>query len=125
MESNVIFPDLPTYTGVVSLAGLLSLLVDVALPVLAALFMRTHWSASAKGLVLLAFAAVKSFAEAWIVAEHAGRAFDIGQVAYSIGVSFVIAVVSFYGFGVRGSRVQQAALRGGVLRSKVIDGQVV
>lgn len=122
MGSNIIFPELPTYVGVWSWAGGLSLLVTVILPIIAGLFMRAHWSAMAKGLVLLAVAAVKAFLEAWIAASDAHTAFDAGAAAYSAVIMFALGVVSYFGLW-RGTTVQQAALRGGIVSSKVIDGE--
>jgi hypothetical protein len=123
MESNVIFPELPTYVGVPSLAGGLSLALTVLLPVLAALFMRTQWSAFVKGLILLACAAVKGFLEAWIVAADMNVAFDVGPAAWSVCIQFIMAVSAYFGL-LRQTGVQQAAIAGGVVRGKVIDGTV-
>lgn len=116
MESNVIFPELPTYIGVPSLAGLLSLLVTVALPVIAALFMRVQWSAFTKGLVLLGISAVKAFAESWLVAENANESFNFGEVGYAVVVQFILAVVAYFGL-LRDTKVQRSAINGGVVKS--------
>jgi hypothetical protein len=123
VDTNLIFPALPTYTGVPSLGGFLSLLVVLVLPVLAGLFMRTHWSTPAKGLVLVGCAAVKAFLEAWIVAANANTHFDVGAAAWSTAVQFALAVVAYFGL-VRGMAVQRAALQGGIIRSnRVVDGE--
>lgn len=114
MDSNIIFPDLPTYTGVPSPAGVLSLIVTVLLPVLAALFMRVHWTVFAKGLVLLCFAAVKAFLEAWLVAVDGATAFDVGAAAYAVVVQFTLAVVAYFGL-LRDTPMQRSALHGGVV----------
>lgn len=124
MGSNVIFPQLPTYVGVNSPAGWLSLIVTAVLPLVAGLFMRAHWNAMAKGLVLLGFAAVKAFLEAWIAANNAHHHFDAGAAAYSTVVMFALGVVSYFGLW-RNTGVQQAALAGGIVPSKVIDGAAV
>lgn len=124
MESNVIFPELPTYTGVVSWGGFLSLLVTVALPVVAGLFMRTTWSTSAKGFVLLCCSAVKAFGEAWILAADAHTHFDAGRAGYATVVSFTLAVVAYFGL-VKNMSIQQAAIRRGFVKSRVIDGTTV
>ena len=50
---SVVFPELPTYLFEPSLYGVLSTLLTVVLPLLAALLMRSTWSAFRKGLVLL------------------------------------------------------------------------
>jgi hypothetical protein len=122
VDSNVIFPELPTYVGVPSLAGLLSLILTVALPVVAALFMRVHWSGFAKGLVLLAFAAAKAFLEAWLFTANQHVGFDAGQVCYTVGVQFTLAVVAYFGI-LRGTPVQQAAIQGGVISSNIPTGR--
>jgi hypothetical protein len=122
VDSNVIFPALPTYVGVPSWFGLLSLIVTAVLPLIAGLFMRAHWSTMTKGLVLLAAAAVKAFLEAWIAANDAHAAFQPGPAAYSMVVQFALGVVAYFGIW-RGTSVQQAALSGGVISSNtVIDG---
>ncbi len=123
MESNVIFPELPTYVGVLSPAGLLSLVLTVGLPVLAALFMRSGWSAGRKGLILLAFSAVKAFLEAAVLAADAGTRFDAGAAAYAVVVQFILAVVFHFGL-LRDTKVQRAAIAGGVVKTRVIDGRL-
>ena len=123
MGTNVIFPHLPTYVGVPSPAGWLSLIVTAVLPVIAGLFMRAHWNAMAKGLVLLAVAAVKAFLEAWIASNDAHSHFNAGAAAYSAVIMFALGVLSYFGLW-RGTTVQQAALVGGIVPSKVIDGTV-
>ena len=121
---SVIFPSLPTYFGEPSLAGLLSLAVTFLLPVIAALFMRARWSPFAKGLVLLGAAVVKQFLEAWLAAVQNDVAFNFVTASYAAVVTFGMAVVSYFGI-LKRTDLQQAALRGGVVKSKVIDGQVV
>ena len=121
---SVIFPSLPTYFGEPSLAGLLSLAVTFLLPVIAALFMRASWSPFAKGLVLLGAAVVKQFLEAWLAAVQNAVAFNFVTASYAAVVTFGMAVVSYFGI-LKRTDLQQAALRGGVVKSKVIDGQVV
>jgi hypothetical protein len=117
VDPNVIFPKLPTYVGVPSPAGYLSLFVTVILPIIAGLFMRAHWNTMAKGLVLLAVAAVKAFLEAWIASNDAHTHFNAGAAGYSAVIMFALGVVSYFGIW-RGTTVQQAALAGGVLPSK-------
>jgi hypothetical protein len=121
---SVILPELPTYLFAPNLAGVLSLALTVILPLLAALFMRARWSATAKGLVLLAVAAVKAFLEAWAASVADNVAFDFAGVGYAIVINWGLAVVFFFGL-LNKSAVQQAALHGGVVRDKTIDGQVV
>ncbi len=114
---SVIFPELPTYVGEPSLAGLLSLAVTFLLPLLAALFMRSSWSAFRKGVVLFAFAAVKAFIEAWLGAVNDGVAFNYVTVAYSIVVQFGMAVVAYVGL-LKSTAVQQAAIEGGPVNDR-------
>lgn len=117
MDSNVVFPDLPTFTGDTSPAGLLSVAITVVLPILAALFMRGSWTAMQKGLVLLGFAAVKAFLEAWLATVVAGAGFHLVLVLYVVGVQFVLAVVSYVGLW-RGTPVQRSAMAGGPVRER-------
>jgi drug/metabolite transporter (DMT)-like permease len=125
VDPNVIFPKLPTYVGVLSWGGALSVAVTVILPIVAALFMRSHWTAMAKGLVLLVVAAVKAFLEAWIAANDAHTHFNAGAAAYSTVVMFALGVISYFGLW-RGTTVQQSALAGGVVPSAaVVDGVAV
>lgn len=109
-------PELPSYLFDPSLAGILSLLLTIVLPTVAALFMRAQWSSMAKGLVLLLVAAVKTFLEAWLAAATANVVFDIYGVLYTTVLNFGIAVVAYFGL-LRTTGVQQAALQGGVVKS--------
>ena len=113
---SIIFPQLPTYLGEPSLAGLLSLLVTFILPLIAALFMRAGWSTTTKGLVLLAVAVVKAYLEAWLGATQNDVTFNFVAAAYSTLVTFAMAVVAYFGV-LKNSSVQQAAIRGGVVPS--------
>jgi len=114
---SIVFPELPTYVGAPNLAGLLSLLVTVVLPIIAALFMRSSWSAFRKGLVLLVLAAVKAYAEAWLGAANHDEAFNFVGAAYSTLVQFVLAVVAYVGL-LKQTAVQQAALSGGPVNDR-------
>lgn len=120
---SVVLPSLPTYLFAPNLAGLLSTAVTVLLPILAALVMRPAWSAGTKGLVLLVLAAAKAFLEAWLSAVDADVAFNAATAGYAVAVNFLIAVAVHFGL-LRDTRLQQAALRGGIVRGKVIDGEV-
>lgn len=121
---SILLPELPTYLFAPNLAGVLSLALTVILPLLAALFMRASWSATAKGLVLLGVAAVKAFLEAWAAATADGVAFNAMETAYAVLINWGLAVVFYFGL-LQKSKVQQAALQGGVVRDKIIDGRVV
>lgn len=110
---SVVFPALPTYLFEPSLAGVLSLALTFLLPLLAAVLMRSNWSAFKKGLVLLVLAAVKAFLEAWIGHVESGEFFDFARTAYSVLINFGIAVIFYFGL-LRNSDVQQAAIRSGV-----------
>ena len=120
---SIVFPTLPTYLFEPSLAGVLSLALTVILPLLAAVLMRSNWSAFKKGLVLLALAALKAFIELWVGAIESAEAFDAFRTAYSILINFGIAVVAYFGIW-KGSDLQRSALRSGV-QPKTIDGHVV
>lgn len=109
---SIVFPQLPTYIGAPTLAGLLSLAVTVLLPVLAAMFMKSGWSAFRKGLVLLGFSVAKAYLEAWLAATDAHTAFNFVTAAYSVLVQFLLAVVAYVGL-LKQTTVQQAALAGG------------
>ncbi len=120
---SIVFPTLPTYLFEPSLAGLLSLIVTVLLPLLAALLMKSRWSAFQKGLVLLAMATAKTFFEAWLGSVNAGETFDLWRVLYADVINFGIAVAAYFGL-YRDTKVQQAALRSGV-KDRTIDGRIV
>ncbi len=100
-------PTLPMYLFDYSWAGIVSLLVAVVLPLVAALISKEAWSSTVKGLVLLLVAAVKSVAEAFLAGPGT---FDAPQVIYTVGINFGIAVLAYFGF-LRGSSPQQAALQ--------------
>lgn len=114
---SIVFPELPTYVGEPSLAGLLSLLVTVILPIIAALFMKSSWSAFRKGLILLVAAAIKAYAEAWLGAVNHDEVFNFVGAAYSTLVQFVLAVVAYIGL-LKSTAVQQAALAGGLINER-------
>lgn len=115
MES-IVFPTLPTYLFESSLAGVLSLAITVILPILAALLMKSRWSALQKGMVLLALASVKAFLEAWIGAATSGEHFLWSEALYSTIINFGLAVVAYVGL-FRGTSIQQSALASGVTDS--------
>jgi hypothetical protein len=121
---SVVFPQLPTYLFAPNLAGFLSLAVTFLLPILAALLMKSSWSTVAKALVLLALATVKAFLEAWLGAVNSAEHFDLWRTLYADVINFGLAVVAYFGI-LRGTSTQQAALRGGPVKDRTIDGTVV
>jgi hypothetical protein len=121
---SVVFPQLPTYLFEPSLAGVLSLAVTFLLPLLAALLMKSSWSTVAKGLVLLALATLKAFLEAWLGATNSGEHFDLWRTLYADLVNFGLAVIFYFGI-LRNTATQQAALNGGPVNDRTIDGSVV
>ncbi len=122
--NSVIFPELPTYVGEPTLAGLLSLIVTVLLPIIAALFMRSSWSAFRKGLVLFVLAAIKAYVEAWLGAVNSDQDFNFVYAAYSTVVQFILAVVAYVGL-LKNTAVQRSALAGGPVKDRIIEGRVV
>lgn len=120
---SIILPELPTYLFAPNLPGVLSLILTVLLPLAAALLMRQSWSTTAKGMVLLGLAAVKAFAEAWLVAVDASVAFNFAEVGYAVAVNWGIAVAAYFGL-LKGTGVQRSALQSGV-KDRVIDGTTV
>ncbi len=119
---SVVFPNLPTYLFDPSLAGVLSLVLTVLLPLAGALLMRSKWSAFQKGLVLWCLAAVKAYVEAWIGTVEAGEPFNFVTTFYAVFVQWGLAVLAYVGL-LKNTAIQQAALKGGIIRDKVIDGQ--
>jgi hypothetical protein len=114
MES-IVFPTLPTYLFEPSLAGVLSLAVTVILPLVAALLMKRSWSALPKGLILLGFAAVKAFLEAWLGATEPNEVFNAWQAAYACLINFGIAVAAYFGL-LGNTWLQQAAMDRGPVK---------
>ncbi len=110
---SLVFPDLPTYLFSPTLGGLLSLLVQIVLPLLAALLMKTSWSTSTKGIILLAASAAKSFLEAWALAVANDAPFDLRGALINSLVVWGIAVGIHFGF-LRGTSIQRAAITSGV-----------
>jgi hypothetical protein len=80
-----------------SLSGILSLLVTVVLPLLVGLVTRRSTRPGVQAVMLLAFAAVKSFLEGWLAAANAGVPFAAVPVAIGTVVNFMIAVVVHLG----------------------------
>lgn len=97
---------------------MVSLLVAVGLPVVTALLSKPSWSSTTKGLVLLALAAVKTFAEAFIVSG--GVHFDAIDSLWTVGINFVIAVAAYFGI-LRGSTVISKA-QGALVKDNVPKG---
>jgi hypothetical protein len=91
-------PALPVYGfDPQSLSGLLSLAITVLLPILVGLLTKRSTSAGTKALLLLAFAAVKSFLEAWLQASNTSVDFAFVPVAISVVVNFALAAVVHLG----------------------------
>jgi len=88
--------DLPTYLFEPSLAGLLSLVVTVILPLLVGLVTTRVTGAGVKAVILLVLATVKTVVEAWIAAG-AGVDWDFVPVLYNAVVNFGIAVAIHFG----------------------------
>lgn len=121
---SIVFPELPTFMGEPSLTGFISLAVTFILPLVAALFMRSSWSAFRKGLVLLALAVVKAFLESWLGAIAYDEAFNFVGAAYTAVVTFAMAVVAYVGL-LRGTATQQKAIHGGPVSDRVIEGETM
>jgi hypothetical protein len=115
---SVVFPTLPTYLFEPSLAGLLSLILTIILPLLAGLLMKSSWSVLQKGLVLLALATAKAFVESWIGAVASDVPFDLVRVLYADLINFGIAVVTYLGL-LKGTTVQQAAINTGPVKDSL------
>lgn len=96
---TVDLPVLPSYLFEPSLAGALSLVLAVLLPLVVGLITRpstpSHW----KGVALLAVAAVKSVIEAFLAG---GADFNFPLAIYTVAINFGIAVASYFGL-LRGS----------------------
>lgn len=91
-------PSLPVYGfDPTSITGLLSLVIAVVLPLLVGLMTKQSWSPGAKATLLLLFAAVKSFVEAWLDAANTSQPFLWTAVAVTIMTNFVIAVAVHFG----------------------------
>lgn len=114
---SIVFPALPTYLFEPSLAGLLSLALTILLPLLAALLMRSSWSAFQKGLVLLLLASIKAFVEAWLGAVQSAEFFDLWRTLYACAINFGIAVAVHVGL-LKGTSIQQNAIASGPIRDR-------
>jgi len=112
-SDSLVFPDLPTYLFAPTLGGVLSLLVQIVLPLLAALLMKSSWSTATKGIILLAASSLKAFLEAWIAANDANTAFDLRGAVINALVVWGIAVGIHFGF-LKNTSVQRAAISSGV-----------
>ncbi len=121
---SIVLPSLPTYLFEPSLAGLLSLILTIILPLLAALLMKSSWSAFKKGIVLLLLASIKAFVEAWIGHVESGEFFDLWRTLYAVLVNFGIAVTFYVGL-LKNTDIQRSALASGVKDRRTIDGSTV
>lgn len=102
-------PELPTYLFDYSWAGVLSLVLTVILPLVAAVIMKATWASWIKGVTLLFVAAVKAFVEALVLA---GSDFNVNATLYAVLINYGIAVVVYFGL-LRGTQIQAAALNSG------------
>lgn len=110
---SLVFPDLPTYLLAPTLGGVLSLVVQIILPLLAALLMKASWSTATKAVILLFASSLKAFIEAWIAAIDADTAFDLRGAAINALVVWGIAVAIHFG-ALKGTSIQRAAISSGV-----------
>jgi hypothetical protein len=122
MDDSVTIPDLPTYLFTPTWGSALSWVLAFLLPLAAAVLMRQSWSTFRKGLVLLALAAVKTYAEAWLAAVDAGMVFNHVTTLYAVLLNFGIAVAGYFGL-LKGTAVQRAAINSGLTDRKTINGQ--
>lgn len=97
-----VLPTLPTYLFEPNLAGVLSLVLTIILPLVVGLLTRPSTPAHVKGIALLAVAAVKSVIEAFLAG---GADFNLPLAIYTVGINFGIAVVVYFGL-LRGSPPQ-------------------
>lgn len=89
--------DVPIYAFQPNLGGLLSLLLTIALPLIAGLLSKRSWSSNAKFLMLLAVATVKTFLEGWISALNDSVPFAFIPVVMNLVINFVVAVAIHFG----------------------------
>lgn len=87
-------PVLPGYMFDPTWRGLASLGLTIVLPIIVGMLTKASWPGGAKGVLLLALAAIKSFAEAWMIGDGT---FDPERVAWAIGLNFAIAVTMQFG----------------------------
>lgn len=91
-------PALPVYGfDPNSISGLISLIIAVLLPLVVGLITTRATSPGVKAVLLLIFAAVKSFLEGWLAARSAHIDFAFVPVAISTVVNLAIAVVAHFG----------------------------
>ncbi len=114
-------PNLPTYTFEPTLAGLLSLVLTIGLPLVVALVVKASYSASVKGVTLLGLASVKTFIEAWLSHVNTDEPFAFYNVAYMVLINFGIAVAAY--FGLLKTAAQRLQRYGN--HDRVIDGETV
>lgn len=119
---DVVLPTLPNYYFDPSLASLLSLVVTVLLPLVAGLVTRRHWPKQAQFFILLSVVGVKVVLELWLTALNTNEVFDWRSAIYGTLGNMVFAVLAYYGLW-KGTPVQQRALDGGIVKSRVIEGQ--
>lgn len=103
-------PDFPTFMFEPNFAGLVSFMVTVLLPILAALLMKRSWSTTTKGMVLLAVAAGKVLGESFLAQ---GDDFNLVNAVYVIAANYVIAVGFYFGL-LKGSPLSERAMNTGI-----------
>lgn len=77
--------------------SLLSLVIQVVLPLLVGLLTKASWSAGLKALLLLALTAVNEFVTMWYKAAEGMQAFDWRVALLNVIVGFVVAVAAHFG----------------------------
>lgn len=91
-------PALPIYGfDPQSVSGLISLAIAVLLPLLVGLVTKRSTSAGTKAVLLLAFAAIKTFLEGWLQAADSAVDFAFVPAAIAVFVNFALAVVTHFG----------------------------
>jgi uncharacterized membrane protein len=90
-------PNVPIFAFQPNLAGVLSLVATVVLPLLVGLVTRSRTSAHVKAVLLLVLSALLTVVEAWQLSVDKHAPFHWQQFVINLIVSFVIAVAVHFG----------------------------
>lgn len=90
-------PELPVYTFTPDLVGLLTFVVNMALPLLVSLVTTRVTSAARKAVLLLALSAVSMIVVSALRAVVSGAPWEWIPVLMNVGIAFLFAVALHFG----------------------------
>lgn len=91
---------MPSILTTINAVMLLTLLIQVVLPLLVGLVTKRMHPAWAKAVLLVVLTLVNQYFTGWLVAAQGGQHFNFVAYAWNVIFGFVVSVASHYGFWV-------------------------